>query len=59
MDDDEESVDLIPKIPELHIIQIFGFDGKVGQQRLMKLTFNFIFKLQEKFHLKFIQTKSI
>lgn len=27
MDDDNESVDLIPKIQELPIIQIFGFDG--------------------------------
>lgn len=33
MEDDEEpgSLSLIPKIQELHIIQIFGFDGKINQ----------------------------
>lgn len=37
MEDDVESVDLVPKIQELHIIQIFGFDGKVVQCQSRKL----------------------
>lgn len=33
MEDDSESVDLIPKLQELHIIQIFGFDGRIKSNR--------------------------
>lgn len=33
MEDDADSVDLIPKIQELHIIHIFGFDGKVERHK--------------------------
>jgi hypothetical protein len=31
MEEDTESVDLIPKVHELSIIQIFGFDGKISK----------------------------
>lgn len=37
MEDDTESVDLVPKIQELHIIQIFGFDGKIVQSSIVTL----------------------
>lgn len=30
MEDDAESVDLMQKVQEMHIIQIFGFDGKTS-----------------------------
>lgn len=40
MEDDNESVDLIPKVQELNIIQIFGFDGKFcSVNELPSLTF--------------------
>jgi hypothetical protein len=29
MEDDNESIDVLAKVQEMHIIQIFGFDGKL------------------------------
>lgn len=49
MEDDAESVDMIPKIQELHVIHIFGFDGKFEQQQSSNYV-NLQLKLQERFH---------
>lgn len=35
MEDDTESVDLIPKIQDLPIIQIFGFDGQLETSKTL------------------------
>lgn len=45
MEDDNESIDLTPKIQELPVIQIFGFDGsfiKFQRVFLEKLFENFV-----------------
>lgn len=56
MEDDTESVVYVPKLQELPIIQIFGFDGELlTVESDGKLRFSF----QEKSHSKFIPIKII
>lgn len=59
MEDDAESVDLEPKIQDLHIVQIFGYDGKVMIVETLKVSFKMKNFFQEQFHSKCIQIRNI
>jgi hypothetical protein len=50
MDEDAESIDVLSKVLEMHIIQIFGFDGRsLVELKNSRGKFS-IFVWQEKIH---------